>query len=1730
METYIKLQEDTKLKIQKARVNFKKSPKERISLAYVETRLETLENYWNSYRDTNKMIVSEFDSKELMKSSYYTADAYDVTEELYTDYKTELKGCMLNIKADSNHDRFSDSKVNVSNDAQSFSVNLPKISIPSFSGTYTEWTSFRDLFKSLIHNNKGLDDVQRLHYLKGYLSGEAEQLLRHISVTADNYKVCWEQLEHRYNNKRHLAYCILKRFMGQRIVQSESSSAIKELLDTSNECLNALKNLNIDIASWDIIVIYIVSLKLDTESRKLWEIQISKNNDELPKLSEFIGFLNQRFRSLEFLDNKQNKSNNSTRISRVMHVTSVSTCNFCSENHKLINCKKFAKEDVDARRGFVQTNRLCFNCLGTNHSVFSCRYSTNCRICKKRHHSLLHPKLVPKGENTTSDKKEDGMEHLSTPPSSSQGEKSNIVSCFSNLNSQILLATALIKVEAKTGTFVLRSLLDQGSQASFITESAVQMLGLKKIQTQSFISGLGSDKNATLQSKGYVTIKVQSRHDPNFIVEVKAHILKKLTCLLPERKIVIQAWSSHISDLKLADPSFGVPNKIDILLGAEVYCQILMEGVIKGLPGFPMAQNTKLGWILSGSIRTPQKRDDLQQNNIVSMHTCISADDLLKKFWELEEPLFNGKRLLSEEEQSCEDFFIKTHKRDSSGRYVVRLPFRTSNPECQYGNSYDIARKRFYLLEKRLLNNPEFQIQYSNVIEEYLTLGHMEVIPELERNKPTAIYLPHHAVVRNDKITTKVRVVFDASCSLNNGTSLNRDMMVGPTLQPDLRHIIIRWRCYPICLVADIVKMYRQVKVSEADVDFQRLLWRRDLNSELQHLRLLRVTFGTSSAPYLAVRALQQLAYDEGDKYPLAADRVLKEFYVDDLMTGCENVEEGIQIYHQMNELLGHGGFELQKWSCSDNNFMQRIEQGKLYKKENLEMKLDTVVKILGLTWNRSCDEFQYIVQLPPLETPVTKRKVISDIARLFDPLGWIGPVITTAKTFIQRIWLAGVGWDDEIPGDILKDWLSYRRDLIHLTSYKLPRWIETSRDNVHIELQGFSDASNVAYAAVVYVRTIACNGKVHVNLVASKSRIAPVKQVSIPRLELCGAVLLSKLLKEISEVLAIPKTNVHAWTDSSVVLAWLSSHPSKWKTFVANRVTEILTTIDNSQWSHVKSEDNPADCASRGINPRDISKVEIWKRGPKWLQETTVHYSKGIFKNTDLEEKKVKILCHITTEGIDIISRFSNLKRLVRVIAYCRRFVNITNKANAKHTATRWLTFKEINKSLLTCIWLCQREGFLKEIESLQESGKVNKRSKLTSLNPYLDDKEILRVGGRLQQADVMNDMKHPIILPNKSHLTNLIIADAHDRTIHGGPQLMMNYLRTQYWIVNAKNLIRQHVRKCVVCIRYAAQTNQQLMGQLPSARVTACRPFHQSGVDYAGPIAIRPTKGRGYRSTKGYISLFICMATRAIHLEVVSDLTSEAFLAAFKRFVARRGHCAELWSDNGTNFVGANRELKNVFHQERSVAAGDIANWLATNGTNWHFIPPHSPNFGGLWEAGVKSTKHHLKRVIANSTLTFEEMTTLLCQIEACLNSRPISQISSNPEDPYPLTPGHFLVGEQLMLVPDTNYEQANMSTLRRWQFTQRLFQDFWRRWSHEYLTQLQHRYKWAHITPEPKVGDIVLVKEDDLPPARWLYGIITDKHIGTDNLTRVVTLKCKGLLIKRPVSKLIILPVTI
>lgn len=637
--------------------------------------------------------------------------------------------------------------------------------------------------------------------------------------------------------------------------------------------------------------------------------------------------------------------------------------------------------------------------------------------------------------------------------------------------------------------------------------------------------------------------------------------------------------------------------------------------------------------------------------------------------------------------------------------------------------------------------------------------------------------------------------------------------------------------------------------------------------------------------------------------------------------------------------------------------------------------------------------------------------------------------------------------------------------------------------------------------------------------MIASRTKVAPLKQISVPKLELCAAALLAELINDLMEILDVTKDQVYVWTDSMVVLAWLQSQPNRWRTFVANRVADILLVLDNSQWRHVQSTDNPADFATRGVKARDLAALESWWTGPKWLKQENLDFQRQVIPQTELE---MKSSFHNTLEEKPIWERFSTMSRMKRVLAYCRRMLKQKETENKE----RYLKHDEMERVEEECIKYYQNLIYGKEVEELTKNGRVKKRSPLITLSPFLDEKGLIRVGGRLQNASLTNNTKHPIIIPKNQHITKLLVSEAHTKTLHGGIQLMMTYLRSKYWIIGLKSTVRKCIHNCKTCIIDKAKVKNQFMGQLPAVRVTPHRPFLNSGVDFAGPVLMRTSKGRGHHATKGYICLFVCMATRAIHLEAVTDLTSQAFIAAFRRFVARRGQCKHIWSDNGTNFVGAAKELKQLFEKGKDNLAAEVAELLANDGTTWHYIPPKMPTCGGLWESGVQSAKRHLARVNKDTKLTYEEMATLLAQVEACLNSRPLCQIDNTTVTP--LTPGHFLVGEPLINVPDINYDHQRVSLLTRWQMVQKMTHEFWRRWKTEYLNTLQQRYKWQVPISSPSVGDIVVIKDEDTPPTKWLLGRIKQIHPGVDNLVRVVTVQCKGdHELKRPVSKLIPLP---
>ncbi|KAJ8723487.1 hypothetical protein PYW08_003399 [Mythimna loreyi] len=1721
----INIIEDTAAVLKKTQVNLKKCPKSRLTKGYIEARIRCIEEYWTTLRTTHQQLVKITPKEQRLTINYFVKEEFFIYEDLYLELLADLQDLLLTISAGSAPSTCSknNSFTNTNNDQL---VRLPRIQLPSFSGNYEDWPTFQDLFISLVHDNTAISDVQKLHYLKSSVTGEAETLLKPIQITQSNYNQAWIVLKSRYGNKRLIINSVLKKLFNQRKISTQSANQIKNLLDVTTDCLNNLQNLNINTNSWDPIIIFLIIQKLDPESHKEWEqAACTGEEDKLPSWNDMKEFLQSRYRTLELIMStsgpREKPLKERSHLVAATTTTAPSsaerTCVLCKEKHTLCHCKNFTKLQPAERSEYVKSNKLCFNCLAPGHSAYQCKLQMTCRICKRRHHTLLHrnkdASSVQPEDTKQSKESQNGVEEkeeiVNTTIASHHSAKQS--------TSLALLATATVLARNEHNhTVVLRALVDQGSQASFISEKATQLLKLTKHTARGNIIGVGSTRT---NIDHVVQLSIGSRWNPNFEIDIQAYVMsKQLTTKIPSKAVTVTNWP-HLVGLNLADPDYHKPGPIDLLLGVKEYAQIVQQQLIKGPPGSPCAQETNLGWILFGEIN-----NNLQEESFLVLHQQIEVENLLKSLWEIDS---EKKRKLTKEEKLCETIYENTHARNKEGRYIVKLPFKTNSPLSPNGNTKDIARHRLLQLERRFKKAPTLKIDYRRAMQEYLTSNYMEEIPEIETKKNKAVYLPHHAVVRVEKETSKTRIVFDASAKGSNHISLNDELLVGPQLQDDLRDIVMRSRLHRVCYASDIQKMYLQVLLQERDADtYQRLLWREEETDPIKEYRMLRVTFGTASAPYLAVRTLHQLAEDEGQNHPKAVRIIKADFFMDDLISGDDTAEEAIQTAQEISDILQKGGFILSKWSSNSPEFMQSIDAHKRTTRIHLDLKLDGTVQALGLIWNLGTDQFQYKTNLPLMAGNVTKRTILSDMQKLFDPLGWIAPSLILAKMLIQKLWLEKVGWDDKISQHLIDEWLTLREDFKEVKEVSIDRWIGTLRvDLEKIEVHGFSDASTRAYAAVAYVRIKMQDGSVSTKLIAAKTRVAPLRTVSLPRLELCGALLLSRLLKQIEHAMRIPASNIYAWTDSTIVLAWLSGDPHKWKTFVANRVVEIAENVNNNRWFHVSSECNPADIGSRGMLLVDLKRSDLWWKGPAWLSETEIEL---ISENTytELEKKQDNIQANLKIEHEENIKlqfkEFDNLRELIKVITYCRKFLNF------KRNAEQGFTTKELEMSLMKCIKLVQKEEFKEDIEKLKLNKPVKGESKIKTLNPYLDGDGVLRVGGRLRNANLDEQTKHPIILGNKNDLVPLIIADAHTQTLHGGVQLMLNYISSRYWIIRCKALIKSCLHKCLVCARLRARSRMQIMGDLPKARVTPARAFIHTGVDFAGPFQISMSKGRGIRTQKVYIAVFICMATKAMHLELVSDLSSEAFIAAFKRFVSRRGKCSDIWSDQGRNFVGANKELMAAWKEANLVFEGDISNRLALEGTQWHYIPAYSPNFGGLWEAGVKSVKHHLKRVLTTN-VTYEEMTTVLCQIEACLNSRPLCPIDDkDPDCIEVLTPGHFLIGEAPIVVPSPDFKGTKINSLSRWQYTQKLLGDFWRRWQQEYLTRLQQRPIWLKKSEEFKIGDVVLIKTEGLPPGKFSLGRVVDKHPGEDGITRVYSIKSGNNIVKRCCSKLCPLPI--
>lgn len=1690
-----------------------------------ESLLITFDEIQNQVEINSEDFDSQFSEREIFENRFHSILA-----------KAKVIFEKFNPISENNETQSESLSIRESNSVRFDGIKLPEIKLPKFDGSYETWMEFRDIFESLIHNNPQISGIQKFHYLRASLVSSAPQVIQSLEFSSENYDIAWNTLCERFNNNRLLIQNHIKAIFDMESINTESALKIRNLSDNLFKHLAALNQLEEPIDSWATLIIYIMSAKLDKNTAREWEKLKSKESS--CTLESFKKFLKERANLLETLemnidhtrinksDGYQNNNasgsrygkrtgsknffinteseNNSWRENKTKY-----TCFFCKKDHSLFYCTDFLKLSIQDRMCKVKDLKLCVNCLRRNHFVKDCKWS-GCKVCGAKHNTILHDKK----ERTNAAV----LVNQDTDNSVSEIENSNlqpeVTSCTFATAQNAILSTAMVQIRDSKGNWVkARALLDCGSQSSFLTADLCETLNLPKIKADLTINGI-NDK--ICHSLYKCNLKIQSMNR-SYAFNLSCFVLDKITSNIPDVKLNCEQFviPSHI---KLADPEFDTPSPIDLLIGADMFWSLLSVGRIDLGSNNPMLQSTRLGWIVAGPINTNinTSRCHFSQN--------ITLQNQLAKFWEVEE--VSVKNPLSIEETLCEKHFTENVTVTQEGRFQVSFPFKDSLSKL--GESRETAIKQFMVLERRLISNNTLHSLYKDFLDEYERLGHMTEITDDVANLDPCYFMPHHGVLKESSSTTKLRVVFNASSPSSTGISLNQLQMTGPIIQDDLISIIIRFRMRSIVLSSDIKMMYRQVLIKPEHRKFQQILWRPSPNESLKTFQLNTVTYGTTAASFLAIRCLHEVAKECENEHPKIANIIKRDMYVDDLLTTVDTLEEANYVSQKISEVLLKRGFELRKWKSNNPDVIRNLNIDENQSTIEFSANKDNDNKILGLSWKSIQDTLTYkIITVRDFnQKKITKRVILSRIATIFDPLGLLAPCIIIAKTLLQKLWAENLTWDQSLPNHILNEWFSFSNELDILNTLNISRKV-TCDHPFYIALHGFSDASERSYGACVYIVSGNSKNEWVCHLLCAKSKVSPLKSLTMPRLELCAALVLSQLMSKVISSTHFKFKDIYCWSDSTIVLGWLRITPNLLKPFVNNRVAEIQKLTESFEWRHVPTKENPADLVSRGLSPRALLCSDMWWHGPKWLIQHKNYWPKSqIISEDNLPERRNFSLPVIISNQVFPFERFSNLLTLKRTISFIFRFFQ-NCKGNREDRIYSPLTVFEINNSFEKLLKIAQNEMFPEECAIFHSKRTIPANSKILSLNPFMDNRGLLRVGGRLSNSDYPYSKKHPILLSSNHHLTKLIFEFEHERLLHAGPQQLLACIRCEFWPISGRSIARKVVRNCVKCVRYSAQTVHPIMGNLPASRVQPSLPFSKIGLDYAGPFLMKDRRGRGCKVIKVWVSLFVCFVTRAIHLELVLSLSTDDFLDAFKRFISRRGKPSDVYSDNGSQFVKANKEIQ-LMGKFLADKGTEISNSVANMGITWHFIPANSPHFGGVWEAGVKSLKYHLKRVLGSYTLFFYDFQSLLVQIEAVLNSRPLSPLSSNPNDLSALTPAHFLIGRSIVTIADPSVSSIAENRLSNFQLIQKIHEQFWNRWHHEYISEFQQRQKWKKNTSTLKTNQLVLVKDNSVPPMKWRLGRVVKLISGADGVNRVAMVKTADGLISRAIVRLCPLPV--
>ena len=1366
-------------------------------------------------------------------------------------------------------------------------------------------------------------------------------------------------------------------------------------------------------------------------------------------------------------------SSGSTHTHRPRSTTSLNTvssvkaheCVLCKGDHLLYKCDIFKALNYADRSDVVSKHDVCVNCLRKGHHVDMCTFKKFCHAdgCKTKHSALLH-RNTNAANYTVHDKDTD--------------------------NVLMPIVCAMIN-----NTIKINCLLDTGSTSSFVTKSLASKLNLPCSQVDLNLMTL----NKTICKRSHVVdFSIESlNHD----FDIDMHSIFVVDSIPGKPYNLDISTYSHLHGLDVIDRFDG---HIDLLIGQDYADCFMPLDLLKGKKYEPYAVMTPLGYVVYG----PNSNHTVGNSVISHSISTTQLDSDISKLWELDQ-----SDVCSDTAMSVEDLNVKSlwdkKARFTDGRWEVPIPWKSE--QVVLPNNISQAKARLMGLQKNLNNRSLYDI-YDNEVSQLLSCGYAERAPD--RCGEKAWYIPHHCVPKKNN---KIRLVFDCA-SKYKGMSLNSQVFQGPDYINKLHFVLLRFRQHQYAISADIESMYNRVKVPVCDRDALRFLW--FLDGIITQFQMTSHLFGgvwsSSSACYALRRSASACE-------PNVRESIENSFYVDDYLQSVDNIDNGVQLVGSVRDTLDSNGFRLTKFIANDQELLRSIPDDDKCSPPDDKVVPISESKILGVKWNINSDYIYFDIRVSESKI-ISRRHILSFVASIFDPLGLISPVIIAGKVIFQQTTRLKLSWDEQVPSEITHKWNAWLRTLLSLADIKIPRCVKPCRYNdSYLELHCFSDASEHSYGCCIYLRCVSKVG-VHTSLIYAKHRLAPIKHVTIPRLELQAAVLSAKVSITVRAELEVPISSMYYWSDSMIVLCYIRNSTRRFKPFVANRLSTIHRLTAVVDWHHVCGSDNPADIVSRGCSPEGLDKV-LWLDGPQFLKKYKSDWSMSepptcSLNQSDVELKKdvVVLLCEDKpVNPIDALCHhYSSWYRFKKAVAWFSRLKDVLLHRDVTIGS---ITVEELKHSEEIILSHVQAVSFSAEIASIVAGRSVSKCSKLYKLHPILNDSRLLVVHGRLTHADILQRHKYPVIVPYDHPIASQIVRDIHG-SAHLGQEWVVSIVRNMFWITNIRNIVRRVSRDCVICKKRFSMPGHQQMADLPLSRVNPYHPpFFAIGLDCFGPYFVK--YGRG--TIKRYGCVFSCFTTRAVHIETIDSLETDSLINALRRFVARRGTPDSIFCDNGTNLTGACKELKSSL---KCLSQDALHNHCLANDIRWNFVPPQASHMGGVYERMIRTIRKVFTGILnPNTRLTDEILQTVFCEVEGIINGRPITKVSTDVDDMAALTPNHLLLLRGDIKSAPGVFSQGNVYR-KRWRHVQSLANLFWKRWLSSYIPDLQRRIKWHEKCRNLSIGDLVLICDVSAPRGSWPLGLIKEVNVSRDNLVRSARVKTARTELVRPVTKLVLL----